>query len=106
MKQQPSNQNQIVYKCNSKHCKHTGYHAKNEGRTITLKLFIGNDCPLDFEEQVVNVIRENPVVTEVRVPANPQMPASEIPNGGKPRKPVVPVGLIRQGLQMRPPEGA
>ena len=87
--------NEVVYKCNSKHCKEGGYHSKNEGRTITLKLFIGNDCPLDFEEQVIQVVQRTVEQQQTQgVPVISDMP--------RPKRSVVPPAFMKA---MRPPDG-
>ena len=94
------NKNEIVYKCNSKHCTDGGYHAKGKGRTITLKLFIGTECPLDFEDtttQTITVVRDNnvkPVETTIEQPVMP-MPQ-------RPRRSVVPPTFMKA---MTPPPG-
>jgi len=92
--------NEVVYKCNSKHCKENGFHNRDDMRTITLKLTVGKDCPLDFENAEVQVV--------TRASATPDTTGQVyIPNNTAPRpvkKSVVPQGLLIQGLQMRPPK--
>lgn len=98
---QKKSSNSVVYKCNSKHCKDNGFHDKDEMRTITLKLTVGRDCPLDFEDATVQVVTRE-VVPVARVGTNTQ--DQQMPRPVK--KSVVPQGLIAQGLQMRPPKDA
>jgi hypothetical protein len=93
--------NEIVYKCNSKHCKESGFHNKEDMRTITLKLTIGKDCPLDFEDAMAQVVTRAADAIRAEAPVVQPNPPQNAP-----RKSVVPQGLIAQGLQMRPPKDA
>ena len=110
MKEVSKGKNQIVYKCNSRHCKANGYHTKEDSRVITLKLTLGKDCPLDFEEQIVQTVTKmvegSPSPTSsygagggVVIPTQQQTPQQK-------RRSAIPAGLVQQGLQMKPPPGA
>ena len=103
-KQKKQSSNEIVYKCNSKHCKENGFHNKDEMRTITLKLTVGSHCPLDFEDapmQVVSAPRTNGAVGNNITPGMGEVPTQTT---RVPKKSVVPQALLAQGLQMRPPK--
>jgi len=101
-KQKKQSSNEIVYKCNSKHCKENGFHNKDEMRTITLKLTVGKDCPLDFEDAPMQVVAA-PKVSGIASGA-PGIGDAPVQMPRPVKKSVVPQALLAQGLQMRPPK--
>lgn len=107
MKNTSQNKNQIVYKCNSRNCKDNGYHTKEDCRTITLKLTIGKNCPLDFEDQIVKTVEK---AVEAKAEVVPSTPAPFQPTPQQvqqmKRRSAIPAGLIQGGLQMKPPADA